>query len=154
MGYPEKHELIGYLVLKEPKVYTNTYECAAWYQKVEVPAGKYPVYGYQLSSWPDAPPPSDQIDHYSCRLKGKVVGSNFSSYFCGNMVGSGKFNEDVGQDAEYLIDGGSRGYALAWSILKGESDIELLPEFEAREVPFEYEGEMKSTAGIFKKEAA
>ena len=34
---------IGWFILKEDTVFTNTFECAAWYEMVSVKAGRYPM---------------------------------------------------------------------------------------------------------------
>ena len=38
-----KEQLIGWIILKKPYVKTLTYETAAWYSEVEIPAGRYPI---------------------------------------------------------------------------------------------------------------
>jgi hypothetical protein len=40
-------------------------------------------------------------------------------------------------------------HSVAWGIVRGEGTIELLPQFEAQIIDFEYDGEPKQTAGIF-----
>ena len=36
-------QTVGYIILSEPIIITKRFEVAAWWQKIEVPAGRYPV---------------------------------------------------------------------------------------------------------------
>lgn len=140
---------IGWYILKEDRVFRNDYECAAWYEDVLVKAGRYPVEVYDLRFYDDG-----RIDH-SCggayvSMDGEIVSDYFATMYCGVPVGKpydttknkGKRSEHHGY--WYLYD-------IAHKILDGDTEFELLPEYEPREIHFEYNGEEHVTHGIFKK---
>ena len=151
MSKGEKFQ-IGWYNLKEDEVFRNTYSYAAWYQDVEVKAGKYPVFAreYQLN---------ERLRKYTNELKdfgnivvvlpGKVVASDFSSHYGGVAYGS-KTDQDLGEESEYMYH--PYAHSLAHSILEGKSNIELITPFEAKYIYFEYEGKQHKTAGIFNNE--
>ena len=113
--------------IKNPEIRRNSYECAAWYQSVKVPAGDYPVY---LAVYPSVA---------VIPMQGTIVGSDFSSYFGGNRYGS-KRNEDVGQAGSvcpqpYL-------YQVLESIQTNpDSPYQLLPGWEIQETMICFAGE-------------
>lgn len=128
---------IGWYNQKEDKEYTNNgYACAAWYEKVFVKAGKYPVYAREYSYNERERKFENKIKDTSIGigLPGVITGDNFSSYFCGNMVGEGQFNQHVGEESKVYLN--PYAHALAKEILEGNSNIELLPEFQAQEINF------------------
>lgn len=138
---------IGWYVLKEDTIFRdNSYQCAAWYQDINVPAGQYPVYSYGYCY-------DNKLDDLSivCKLDGIVTQSDFSSHFGGVRYGN-KVDEEKGKKSTYILS--PYAHALARWILKGDSNYELLPEFEAREIRFtsSIDGEEHTTYGIFKKE--
>jgi hypothetical protein len=140
---------IGWFILNEPKEFTNHYEVAAWYQRILVPAGRYPVYGKFMYHEREKRFTNKIADtSISCRLDGIVTASDFSSLFAGNRIGS-KIDEDKGEPSHTYLN--PYAHALAEWILEGDSNYELTEEFEAREIPFVYNGKEQKTYGIFKK---
>ncbi len=100
---------IGYYRLFETKVFTNSsYECAAWYKKIEVKPGEYPIYLVD-NKW------------ICASLPGTVVASDFTSHFGGQRIGS-KINEDVGKAATYSIQ--AYAYDIARVILENKPQVE------------------------------
>lgn len=138
---------IGWYVLTEPKEFRNTYEYAAWYQNVLVPAGRYPVTGYYGFNERDRRV-TDQIDDLSisCKLVGKITGSDFSSGFGGVQYGS-KRDINLGQESSVYFN--PYAHSVAKDICEGKSPFVLLPQFEARPVHFNYQGRPHTTYGIF-----
>jgi hypothetical protein len=147
----ERFTQIGWYNLEHDTEFDNTYECAAWYERVLVKAGRYPVEVYDLRFSDDG-----RIDH-SCHgayvtMPGTVTSDYFATMYCGVPVGApydttknkGKASEHHGY--WYLYD-------IAHRVLDGKPEFELLPEYEAREIHFEYDGEEHVTHGIFKKGA-
>ncbi|MFJ8528590.1 hypothetical protein [Bacillus sp. NPDC094106] len=143
---------IGWYVLTEDKVFkNNSYECAAWYQEIKVPKGKYPIYssGFVYNHAQGFLTNKIEDNSIGCKLIGTVISSDFSSHFAGNQVSS-KINEDVGQEGSIYFS--PYAHSLAESILKGNSTCELLPDFEAKEIHFMSNGKEYTTHGIFKKD--
>jgi len=83
---------IGWFHVNEETVFTRTYEVAAWYTNIAVQPGWYPVYQQRPG------------EDFFVEMPGVVVGSDFTSLFCGNRVGS-KVNEDVGKEDVYVLSG-------------------------------------------------
>jgi len=83
---------IGWFHVNEETVFTRYYEVAAWYTNIEVQPGWYPVYQEK--------PGAD----FFVEMPGVIVGSDFTSLFCGNRVGS-KVNEDVEKEDTYVLSG-------------------------------------------------
>lgn len=141
---------IGWYELKEDKEFLNNgFECAAWYEKIFVKSGKYPVYGqYQYHEREHCYTNEIKSNSISCKLEGTITGDNFSSYFCGNLINIHQ-NEKIGQKSSHYL----RPYAfsIAEDILKGNSNFVLLDEFEAKKVYFDYNGERHSTHEIINK---
>lgn len=69
-------KLVGHLCLTEPKEFTNHFECAAWWERVLVDAGEYPVYEYESKGL------------YYVSMQGTIVEDYFQSLWCGSRVGS------------------------------------------------------------------
>ena len=148
---------IGWFHLKEDHVFTNTFECAAWYENVLVKAGRYPmeVPDYRVN---DEGEVHGHIDMVAVGLPGIITSDEFGTRFYGVPVGSYDNTQNKGKASshcyrEYL-------YAVADFIINGDESIyatdyeefELLPEYEAREIRFTYDGEEHMTHGIFIKE--
>lgn len=121
-----KKELLGYLIIKEPQEFTESFECAAWYRRVVVQPGKYEVYADYLGY--------DRPYYAVAKLPGVVTASNFSSYFGGVMVGKGKFDEEVGQYACYVW----QTYAYNFAEMVASGDAEIADGFQI--VPHLYTG--------------
>ena len=146
---------IGWYNLKEDKVFRNTYECAAWYEDVLVKSGKYPVLVYDLRVLKhDAPKYNGRIkghiDATYVRMDGTIVSDEFGARFCGVPVGDYDNYKNTGKPSRHSMM--TYMYDVADSILNdSESPWELLPEFEAREINFEWEGEKCTSHGIYKR---
>ena len=141
---------IGWFTLKEDREYIdNGYECAAWYEKILVRAGKYPM---EVVDYKEI---NGSIDGHTrsafIRMHGTIVCDDFGSRLCGVPVGEYDIYQNKGKQSKY----NSRVYLfiLAENVLNDpDSPYELLPEFEAKEVPFEFDGEMHKTYEIRVKE--
>lgn len=147
---------IGWFTLKEDKVFCdNGYECAAWYENILVPAGKYPinVVDYTVMHFDD-----ERRKRYNGRVKGHIdsayitmdgtiVSDDFGSRFYGMPIGDYDIYQNKGKPSRYTMQ--MYLYSLADSVLHDpDSPYELLPEYEAREVYFEYDGEQHKTHEI------
>jgi len=149
-----KNFLVGYYVVKEDEVFTdNGYACAAWFKKILVKAGRYAVMAGQYSYHERDKYYMDKLADrsLSVKLPGTVVAADFQGRYFGKPIGG---SDDASK--KYLGETSSiclspYAHATALAILEGTSSIELLPEFEAREIPFEYEGKPNKTYGIFRK---
>lgn len=132
---------IGNYVVSEDTRFTKTYECAAWYRIVLVPAGEYPVFGEVLKDG------SVKDTSVVCRLAGTVVSSDLSSYFCGNKFAD-KRDSDKGEPDSVSVQ--PYAHALAWNIIREEEqNIALLEQFQAKVVKFtDYTGKECETADI------
>ena len=96
-----RHQM-GVYVLTEPKVFRNNYECAAWYQDVEVPAGEYPMIGVFEAG---------VLQWIVVGFTGTITGSDFTSFFGGNSFGKAKVDEDKGKEGRAGIT--ARPYEVA-----------------------------------------
>jgi len=148
---------IGWFHLKEDTEFDNTYECAAWYERVLVKAGKYPVvvYDYREKEREDGVEVDGHIGSAYVIMDGTITSDYFGAMFCGVPVGTYDNKQNAGKESSYSMH--SYLYGIADAILnkneiymrKGE--WELFPEYEAREIKFEYDGEEHTTHGIFLK---
>ena len=141
---------IGWYTLEQDTEFDNTYECAAWFERVMVKAGRYPVYVYDLG-FED----SGEIS-YRCRgayvvMPGVVTSDYFGSLFCGVPVGTYDGTKNRGKQSEYHAYWYL--YSIAERILEGKTDFELFPEYDPREIRFfsSIDGREIVTHGIFKK---
>lgn len=144
---------IGWYVLEEDQTFRNSFECAAWHQDVKVKAGRYPLFGkFEFRENDRCWVSKINYMSVSCRLDGIVESSDFTSHFAGNAIGS-KVDQDKGKAASYYIN--PYAHSVAHSIIKsdGNCSYQLLEEFEAKEIPFVYDGVEKVTYGIFKVSA-
>ena len=142
-----KEKQIGWYHLKEDKVECNNgYECAAWYENIAVKAGRYPVYVYDYKVRDE-----NRIDGHVgsayVSIPGIIVDDYFGSLFCGVSVGTYDCERNKGKESYYHFS--NYLFMVAESILKGNDEWELLPEYEARKIEFEYDGKMHFTHGIF-----
>jgi hypothetical protein len=99
----------GFYHLAETKVFHYAgYECAAWWQDVEVEAGDYPVF---------AVIEEDTIRWFLVTLPGVVVADNFQALYCGTRIGK-PYDEaqNAGKGAEYHIQ--SNDYPVFESMRK------------------------------------
>jgi hypothetical protein len=104
--------------------------------RVEVPAGRYPIIFKHT-----------QYGKYiSCPMPGVIVFDSFYNHI--GAYGSVATGKHTGQEQTYHWQ--PHEHSVAWGLIKDELvGIELAEGVEAREIPFEYNGEQKSTAGLF-----
>ena len=153
---------IGWFVLKEDKDFYNDFETAAWYERVAVKAGKYPLVVFDGRFYEDGELKCS-VDSVYAEMEGTLVSDNFQTLFYGVPVGecydtkknAGKRKETHAtfytfQIAKAVVEGSSL------KSMEGNYEFELLPEYEAKEIRFvsTYDNLEKSTYGIFKKEVA
>lgn len=153
---------IGWYHLKEDTVFTNDFETAAWYERVKVPAGKYPVVvcDYRVLHFDDERRRrfnGEVTGHcggvYIC-MDGTIVSDNFQSLFYGSPIGE---PYDTGKNAGKPSRHNSFSYlySVAQSVLDDpESPYELFPEYEARAEQFvsEYDGKVKTSHEVYLKD--
>ena len=142
-----KFTQIGWFNLKEDMVFTNTFECAAWYENVLVKAGKYPVEVYDLK-WMD----DGRID-FSCHgvyttMHGTIVSDYFAALYCGVPVSDRPYDttKNAGKEAEH------HDYRYTYDVTE-EAGFELFPEYEIREIKYisSFDGEERITHEIYKR---
>ena len=142
-----KSKQIGWYHLKEDTVKCNNgYECAAWYENIAVKAGKYPitVHNYKIDKENEI---HGHVDSAYVSMPGIIVDDYFGSLFCGVPVGTYDCKRNEGKESTYHFS--SYLFMVAEAILEGSDEWELLPEYEARKIEFEYDGEKHFTHGIF-----
>lgn len=136
---------IGTLTVPEDYQVQKTYECAAWYRNLKLTPGTYDVMA-TIDQF-------GRFEHVCAAIPGVVVGSNFSSYFCGNQI-SARYDSDLGEEDTYYWQ--PYAYSLASAILEpnyGRSwqpsvsmQFNLSPEFEAYWSYFVWDGSQKRSA--------
>lgn len=154
---------IGWFVLKEDKEFYNEFETAAWFEKVLVKAGRYPVEAYDVEFYSNGKMGS-HIGGAYVQMEGTIISDNFQSLFCGVPIGSTyDGTKNAGKPAHhsdfwYL-------YSVAESVatrekpkgwLEGDGYFELFPEYEARESSRyinDWDGSEHVLYGIYRKEA-
>ncbi len=141
---------IGWFHLGLDTVYRNSFEFAAWYEDVEVKAGRYPIEVIDYSE--DS---SHRVNGYIgsayVTMPGTIVSDYFASHYCGVPISDYDTNKNAGKESSHTMH--VYLYELASSVLYGTEFIELLPEYEAREIKFTYGGQEDTTQGIFRKDA-
>ena len=151
---------IGWFVLKEDTEFTNTYECAAWYENVLVKAGRYPmeVPDYKIRDTENGKEVSGHIDMMGVHLPGIITSDEFGARFCGVPVGSYDNAQNKGKESSYYFR--QYLYGVADAILHPDTSIyvsqkweyELLPEYEAKEHTFtSYDGKEITMSYIYEK---
>jgi hypothetical protein len=144
---------IGWYNVPEDKEYTDrNYECAGWFQTIMVKSGKYPVYAYEYEYNEKDRKYTNELknDTPAIVLSGTVTNADFGARYCGMPIGDSKSDKYVGKQDDMKMY--PYCHSLAKEILNNESEVELFPEFEAREINFIYDNEPHKTYGIFKKE--
>ena len=118
---------IGWYILSEKSVFTNHGQYAAWFEDVEVEAGRYPMYMYDFSIDKDG------------RLHGSVTGSVYAD-IPGVILEDYFGTKNTGKDSWAHLSW--YGYRVADLVSEGDPRFELLPEYEARQ-----DGEYQSWDG-------
>ena len=144
---------IGYINIKKEEVFTNTFETAAWYEDIIVPAGRYPIYAEKFRYNEATNKIEPIIDGWiTYHIDGTIHSDNFQSLFCGVPFGESYDGaKNKGKTATYHAQ--TYPYIIAKSIIEGRGDFELLPEFEAITDNFisHYTGEKITVHKIIKK---
>lgn len=140
---------IGWYTVRKPEVVHNAnFSFAAWWEDIEVKPGKYPVYVYDMEVWRDG-----QINAQGAyvTIDGTVVADYFAAHFCGMPISDYDTLKNAGKPSSYTEF--NYLFLLADDVLKGGSDYELLPEYEAKKYTFTscIDGREISSAGIFLK---
>lgn len=144
--------LIGYRILKEDTVMVkNDYECAAWYERLLVKAGKYPIYAYRLSHYMKDGVYVTEVDwsnyiHY----EGTIIDDYFGTLYCGVPISTYDEKKNTGKKTQYSQH--IYCYSLAKAVLNGSGEYELLPEYKAESIDFKssYDGEQHTAHHILK----
>lgn len=146
---------IGWYTLKEDQTFFNTFECAAWYEEVLVKAGRYPVMVLDFRVLQHADPKFDKrltghIDGTYIPMPGTIVSDEFGTRYFGVPIGNYDNTKHAGQPAMHKMF--AYMYEVAEDVLKNpDSPWELFPEFEAREVLGEWQGETFTTCHLYAK---
>lgn len=127
--------IIGYAIADAAFTYNPPKEFAGAEERVEVPAGRYPI---RVTRYYGAP-------HYSIALSGVSV---YRGWFGSNVRIDTVPEPWTGHESV-------RGYELAYAILDNKTRGGLRFElestcYEARRIDFEYDGAARQTAGIFR----
>ena len=115
---------VGWYTLHEKRVFRSTFECAAWYEDVEVQPGTYDVLAY---------PTWTNIGHaLYVQAEGMVTGAYFGSLYGGRAIGPDRGGpERIGKIAKASI-------RLAPYCRAGEETFSIDPnvvEWDYSEVP-------------------
>lgn len=124
---------VGALRLAAPKIFTQSSEYAAWWTKIAVPAGSYPLtMGSANPEW------------VGVALPGVIVDEANAPHYGGVAVGPDR-KDNVGKPATYHWS--IRGYELAKAILEGKNpDLRLAAGVTAHRVEFTgYDGKAHHT---------
>lgn len=137
---------IGWFNLERDTVFRNEFEFAAWYEMVEVKAGKYPieVIDYCEDSRHEV---DGHIGSAYITMPGIIVSDYFASHYYGVPISDYDTTKNAGKDSSHTMH--TYLYAMANEILNGSTEYELFPEYEAREIRFTYDEQEHTTHGIF-----
>lgn len=143
---------IGYFHLAQDTVFRNTFEFAAWYEDVNVKAGKYPieVTDYRESARHEGNEVDGYIGSAYVTMPGTIVSDYFASHYFGMPISDYDTQKNAGKKSMYRMH--VYLYEMAHDMLDGSKEYELFPEYEAREIHFTYDGEKGTTYGLFRKE--
>lgn len=125
---------IGWYIQKEKKTITNYFQYAAAFERVDTVPGRYPLEVYDMRVEADGRVRCHANTAYA-RAEGVITAA-----YCAGDVGDKGF----GSVSPYL-------FTVAENISEGKGDYELLPEFEAREIRFAWDGQDRVSFGIYKK---
>lgn len=141
---------IGWYTVKEDKEMCNSnFECAAWYERLLVKAGKYHIVSYIIEKRVHGDKTRDVIGWQNyIQYNGTILSDYFGGLFCGVPIGSYDNTKNAGKETSYGVH--VYDYALAEMALNGE--IELLPDFEVIDLELDIEGEHRVFHRIARKE--
>lgn len=141
--------------MKEDKIFRNTYECAAWYEDVLVKAGRYAVlvYSFRVLKY-DNEKYNNMIEGHIggtyTHMDGEIVSDEFGARYFGMPIGDYANSKNAGKPSSHSMM--AYIHCVADSILNDlESPWELLPDYEAREIHGEWNGEQFTTYGLYKR---
>lgn len=146
---------IGWYTLKEDKVFRNTFECAAWYEDVLVKAGRYLVivYDFRILKHDNSKYNNRVEGHIGgtyTHMDGTIVSDEFGARYFGIPIGDYDDGKNAGKPSSHSMM--AYMYEVADSVLNDpDSPWELFPEFEAREIHGEWDGEPYTTHSIYKR---
>ena len=78
---------------------------------------------------------------------GVIESDYFAAHYCGMPISDYDRSKNAGKPAEH--HGFWYDYMIAEAILKGSGEWELFPQYEAREYEFVYDGQTRTTRGLF-----
>ena len=143
---------IGYITIKKDTEFVdNGYECAAWFEKIMVKAGRYPLFTEINCECDDGCILCGQV---TARLPGTVVSDYFGSMYCGVPVGTYDGSKNAGKPAEYHW--GVFDFSFAEYIYNHFEDetysFEIDPAYVVKEVKFNscVDGEERTTHRIYR----
>lgn len=118
----EKKFQIGWYILPEDREFTNTFEFAAWYERVLVPAGRYPAYATKMQG-------SDVDGFIYVYMDGTITSDYFAAHYCGVPISNYDCEKNKGKEGSHTMY--AYAYSVAESILSDSPEWELLPGFTA-----------------------
>ena len=143
---------IGYITIKKDTEFIdNGYECAAWFEKILVKAGRYPLYADIRCECDDG---CVLFDYITAVLPGTVVSDYFGSMYCGVPVGTYDGSKNAGKASEYHW--GVHDFTFAGYVYEGFEDdtysFEINPAFTVKEHKFNssYDGAEMTTHRIYR----
>lgn len=146
-------ERVGTYTVSEAFEHTKAdYDCAAWSETIRVEPGDYPVMAEVDGAGAVADFPGPVV-----QLPGVVVRDYFASLYFGQPISKYDAAKNAGQQRTHRLS----TYAHAWAhaLLEGRATWQLLPDFEAVSIPFDYtDGQGRrvqgASAGIRRRVAA
>ena len=131
-----KVQIGWYYQRKEEVVCYAGYECAAWYENINLTPGRYPIMVDDYSEWK-----GEVRGRRACIIvDGTVVNDYFGSLFCGMPIGSYDSTKNKGKPS--LYDKGGYLYSIARCAYV-DPDFEIFPEYEIREKQFYVDYDME-----------
>lgn len=122
---------VGWLQVPAHDYHDASYECAAWWQVVAIPAQRVPV--MLRTSWEGR-----QTLHATAY--GTVISAYFGSLYCGMPIGKWSSAEE----ARYLGRDASQRYSWSYDFERVASEIEFLPSYavatQRKTLDCQYEG--------------
>lgn len=127
---------IGYITIKKDTEFVdNGYECAAWFEKILVKAGRYPLFTEIKCECDDG---CILCDRVRAVLPGTVVSDYFGSMYCGVPVGTYDGTKNAGKASEYHW--GVFDFSFAKYIYEGFEDetysFEIDPAYVVKAVKY------------------
>ncbi len=139
---------IGWYIVDRDTVFRDrNFSCAAWWEDIEVKAGKYPVCAYDMQVDNDGRVISNDV---SVSMDGTIVADYSAGHFCGMPISDYDTKKNAGEPSSYYMS--TSLPALVDNIIQGDGKWELLPEFEPRKYEYInwYDDKVETAYGIFK----